>query len=841
MRVRVRLRESEGEGLPNGEPSLHEADSMDPPAEAQSSSQVPIPLYLELSLRESDNERGRRWEVVVIQEGWSKNARYYPAAVLREAIPRFERTPVSNYGWDGGKRDHVPAQFRDAVPCLAANIVGWVVNVREAQVDGRMSLVGDFEVADERTQRLLLRASELGGPVPLGLSIDAVGQSEVGVAENRRGHIVTRIDHVHETTIVDKPAAGGKFVRLVASESDDNEMKKKLMHFLLKYGGRAGINASTVTNLTAPELAAGTISVLKEMAPEESLVELAIDFVSAGKTEEALATLAKLADRVTKDEIVPEDVIPVESASSVMAESVKVLEQIKLEKAGATLERMLESSKLTEKAQAVIRGRFEGRLFEAVDLQTEIDNVRALLAEHSPPSGPVQESSPEVSIVVDAGDKWIAEADLFFGYQPSRDTSLTESQQQVYRDLGRVRSVAAWWRRQEHLTESLTTDIPQILGDSMNRSMIQAYADSPRYFDDVIQNVPVSDFKDQSRVLWHNYGGLPIVAEGAQYPDLGFPGDHSRTYSVVKHGGIIKITQEMMLNDDLRALQNIPLKAAQAARHEENLFRGRLVTGTTSNGVNTATSWTGAAQYSTANYNLLTAAFSGPQLFTALTQLQSQREYSIKTTVGTSGVDSSSGTLPVVSSVGIFAGDLLLIEAEGSNTAEEVLVTAVSSTTSLTVTRAQSGTSGSAHAETAVIRKIGRPIPSRSVHLIHPLELAATVHAALHSAQVPASPNNDANWVYSQAQGGYIKSHLVPKNYLANDSNNWYLANDAQDAPAFEMGYLNGHEEPEIVLEDAPTNFNPFNFDVISYKGKFVFGGILLDHRNIQGNLVSGG
>ncbi len=714
-------------------------------------------------------------------------------------------------------------------------------NVREAQVDGKMSLVADFEVGDSRIQQLLLRASEMGGPVPLGLSIDAVGQSEVGTAEHRRGHIVTRIDHVHEITIVTKPAAGGKFMWLVASENQEEIAKKKKQEcYLLKFGGRAGVNTSAVLNLTESEVATSAINVLKQLDPNEGMIDLAIDFVAQGKTEEALAALAKMAEKFGAKEEPSEEDDPTDGTVAVVTESAQVLEQIKLEKADMTLERMLENSKLTEKAQEVIRSRFRGRLFEAVELQAEIDNVRALLAEHAPPSGPIQESSPHVSITVDAGDKWKAEADLFFGYRPAQDESLTESQQQIYKDLGRVRSVADWWRRRENLTESLTSDIPAILGTSMNRSMIQTYADSPRYFDEIIHNVPVADFKEQSRVLWHNYGGLPIVAEGAQFPDLGFPGDHSRTYSVVKHGGIIKLTREMMLNDDLRALQNIPRKAGQAARYEENLFRGRLVTGTTSSGVNTATSWSGNVQFSSANANLLSTAFSGSQLFVALTQLQSQREFSMKTVVGAGGIDSSSGSLPVGSSVGIFPGDLLLIEAEGSNTAEEVLVTAVGGSTALTVTRAQNGTSASAHAATAIVRKVGRPIPSRNVHLIHPLELAATVHASLHSAQVPASANNDANWIYSQAQGGYIKSHIVPKNYLGNDSNNWYLANDAQDAPAFEMGYLNGREEPEILLEDVPINFNSFNFDVISYKVRQEYGGILLDHRNIQGNLVSG-
>ena len=74
----------------------------------------------------------------------------------------------------------------------------------------------------------------------------------------------------------------------------------------------------------------------------------------------------------------------------------------------------------------------------------------------------------------------------------------------------------------------------------------------------------------------------------------------------------------------------------------------------------------------------------------------------ISTTLS-SGIDNSTTTIPVTSGANIANGDYIVIVAEGANTAEVVLVTAGGGTASLTATRAQAGTSASAHAAGAVV------------------------------------------------------------------------------------------------------------------------------------------
>lgn len=176
-----------------------------------------------IALREASDSA--TWEVVLIAAGWSKNNRYYSADLLRRSIPLFENAPISMYGYDPDSvRDHVPGKFRNSGKSLVANIAGWVTGVHERRVEGRSALVGNFKAAGSSVAQLLAGMPKAN---VLGLSIDALGQSRMGVAEGRRGQLVDSIEHLYEITIVDRPAAGGKFLRMVASVTGERDNRKR--------------------------------------------------------------------------------------------------------------------------------------------------------------------------------------------------------------------------------------------------------------------------------------------------------------------------------------------------------------------------------------------------------------------------------------------------------------------------------------------------------------------------------------------------------------------------------------------------------------------------------------
>lgn len=64
------------------------------------------------------------------------------------------------------------------------------------------------------------------------------------------------------------------------------------------------------------------------------------------------------------------------------------------------------------------------------------------------------------------------------------------------------------------------------------------------------------------------------------------------------------------------------------------------------------------------------------------------------------------------------------------------------------------------------------------------------------------------------------------------------LADPAQ-IESMELGFLNGREEPELIVQDQPSRESVFTNDAISWKVRHVFGGGWLDYRGAFGSIVA--
>jgi hypothetical protein len=72
------------------------------------------------------------------------------------------------------------------------------------------------------------------------------------------------------------------------------------------------------------------------------------------------------------------------------------------------------------------------------------------------------------------------------------------------------------------------------------------------------------------------------------------------------------------------------------------------------------------------------------------------------------------------------------------------------------------------------------------------------------------------------------------------DATDWALVADPAQWDTIEIAFLNGRQEPEIFIQDAPTIGSVFTSDKITYKVRFVFGGDVLDHRPFDKSVVGG-
>ncbi|MEV6980022.1 hypothetical protein AB0M95_01980 [Sphaerisporangium sp. NPDC051017] len=117
-------------------------------------------------------------------------------------------------------------------------------------------------------------------------------------------------------------------------------------------------------------------------------------------------------------------------------------------------------------------------------------------------------------------------------------------------------------------TESLTaTSWDQIFGDSITRRMIAEYGSANlQSWKLVVSSVSYGvDFRTQRRERVGGYGVLPTVGQGQPYQPLTSPTDEEATYAITKRGGTEDLTLEMVANDDLQAIRNIPVKLGRAA------------------------------------------------------------------------------------------------------------------------------------------------------------------------------------------------------------------------------------------------------------------------------------
>ena len=64
----------------------------------------------------------------------------------------------------------------------------------------------------------------------------------------------------------------------------------------------------------------------------------------------------------------------------------------------------------------------------------------------------------------------------------------------------------------------------------------------------------------------------------------------------------------------------------------------------------------------------------------------------------------------------------------------------------------------------------------------------------------------------------------------------WWMCADPANQPTIEVGFLDGQEDPEIFVQDAPNVGSVFTADKISYKVRHIYGSVPLDYRWIAGH-----
>ncbi len=117
----------------------------------------------------------------------------------------------------------------------------------------------------------------------------------------------------------------------------------------------------------------------------------------------------------------------------------------------------------------------------------------------------------------------------------------------------------------EMVGRAMTTgDFPLLLGNVANKSLLAGYETAPETWREWCQTGSASDFKTHDIVSVSETEDLDQISESQPYA-YGKQADAREQYQVVTYGKLFAITRQTIINDDLAALTDIPMKHGEAA------------------------------------------------------------------------------------------------------------------------------------------------------------------------------------------------------------------------------------------------------------------------------------
>jgi len=568
---------------------------------------IPQPVNMDGALLEAvAGSDGFDWRIQVIRAGVSANQNEYPLSTLHEAVNAYAGSPV----FAGRGKDH------NADERGFASVAGYVTN----PATNPRGIEATFEINRGRPD--VRDAIRHAWDVRQRTGRDVVGFSHViptggFVSESRRPHgrRVTKISRVESVDLVMSPAAGGGLLAPLAESASGlpgDYIPDPLMEAIMN-----------VEQLLAKLREGKKLSLEELSALQEAM--------TPGEFASALSEAHKPA---TPDPVVTTPVTPqadplVESRLAAMEQRAQAAESRSL------LTAALSESRLPEAMRDAIRADFDGRIFESGELDARITRDREIAGKLAA----VKPSGLGLVVTEDQRDKHQKAMDgLIWGKRMDGVKpflTLKEAYMAISGDsrwsyisgelprviLAEARSYAG---DDNLLQESITTTtFGDVLGDSIRRRLLQEYGRPDRQtWRQIVNTVPVVDFRTVERTRWSGYGLLPVVLEGAPYQLLTSPADEKATDSLDKYGGLEEITLETIANDDMGLVRRIPVKMGYGA--VDTLYNAVFNTTILSNAT---ASYDSVALYNAAHSNTGTAALAEAGLLAVETAMRDQSEY----------------------------------------------------------------------------------------------------------------------------------------------------------------------------------------------------------------------
>lgn len=569
---------------------------------------------------------GKRWAIAIIEEGMSKNRNRYQRKVLQAAAPLYEGAKIY---MDHEEETRRYGRSTKHVAGFLKGVQGMLLGTKESDA-ASFALAATAVITKPAVRQEMVEAYTEGNPNLFGFSHDVQAESVTCMAEDGPFYDVQRIESVSSVDLVTNPAAGGRVLRLVASDTtahtllEDGRMLTKMIEAIKASGNQELITKLTSLGATPTEdqILGLYQEALKAPAPATVAPKVEAAPAPAQAPASAQITEAQFME-VRRDGLI--------HFAESMVTGTSLHDPVK-DDLLKRLTKAIEGAKTN--AELPAKSWIEAQVKESIDLFAMLAEKNVVLPAAGVPRG---------QVIKDRRDKIEDQIDAFFGVRRESQSDgtvkvrlLSEADRpimsfrNIYIDVTGDTNVTGLVKEARKLTESLTsTSFDQILGDSITRRMVAEY--QLQTFNEwrgtIADVVPVTDFRTQRRMRFGGYGNLAIVAQGAPYAAMTSPADEEATYTPAKRGGTEQLTIEMIANDDVGAVRRIPQRLSRAAYQTLREFVFDFM-------ATNAIIYDGAALAVAGKNNIITSALSSSNLSSARLKMKKQADMSNSKRIG---------------------------------------------------------------------------------------------------------------------------------------------------------------------------------------------------------------
>jgi len=122
-----------------------------------------------------------------------------------------------------------------------------------------------------------------------------------------------------------------------------------------------------------------------------------------------------------------------------------------------------------------------------------------------------------------------------------------------------------------------TSDFPILLSNLVNKSLLGAYAEAPATWRPLVATSSATDFKAKHAIKLSSAPDLRPLLESGEYETADLK-ESGESYAITTRGRIIRLTRQMIINDDLSAFDRVAAMFGAAARRWENQTVYGLIT-----------------------------------------------------------------------------------------------------------------------------------------------------------------------------------------------------------------------------------------------------------------------